>query len=269
MRALSKLPAATAKSLRGVIFDLDGTLLTDGALTLEAYSALHALRGSGLRLIACTGRPAGWGEVIQRQWPIDLAVTENGAVSFHSISSDGVNGRVQRIDRLDEDQRQARRERLLAIVAELAERFGDAELADDNHSRQSDVTFDIGEHCQLAPERVAEICQAAEQLGARTFESSILLHITLDTDDKASGTLHAMSQALDEDPSAALTRYAFVGDSANDEACFSAFRTTFGVRNVTPHLARLTVAPGYGSTREASRGFAEIAELLLFLREAT
>jgi HAD superfamily hydrolase (TIGR01484 family) len=260
VRALSRMPAATAKSLRGIVFDLDGTLLTDGALTLEAYSALHALHSSGLRLVACTGRPASWGEVMQRQWPIDLAVTENGAICFHSV-----DGRVQRIDRLDEEQRQARRERLLSIVEQLGERFGDAQLADDNLSRQSDVTFDIGD---VPPDRVEEIRSAAVALGAHCFQSSMHLHITLDTDDRASGTLHALARAFDEDPSAALTRYAFIGNSANDEACFSAFRTTFGVRNVVPDLPRLTVAPGYGSTREAGAGFSEIAELLLFLRES-
>ena len=45
------------------------------------YDALWDLSDAGLRLVAVTGRPSGWGEVIARQWPIDGAVTENGAVT--------------------------------------------------------------------------------------------------------------------------------------------------------------------------------------------
>ena len=59
MLPLARLTADEARRLRGVIFDLDDTLLDHGALGEAAYSALFRLRASGLRLIACTGRPAG------------------------------------------------------------------------------------------------------------------------------------------------------------------------------------------------------------------
>src|SRR5262249_59883715 len=71
-----------ARRLTGVVFDLDDTLLDHGELAEAAYRALFRLREAGLRLVACTGRPAGWGEVLARQWPIDAVVVENGAVAF-------------------------------------------------------------------------------------------------------------------------------------------------------------------------------------------
>jgi hypothetical protein len=80
MKALSMLPPADARGLVGLLFDLDDTVLSHGVLTREAYEAIWSLHEAGLRLVAVTGRPSGWGEVIARQWPIDGAVTENGAV---------------------------------------------------------------------------------------------------------------------------------------------------------------------------------------------
>jgi hypothetical protein len=262
MKPLGALPPSDARALGGLVFDLDDTLLTHGALTADAYVALSALAAADLRLIACTGRPAAWGDVIARQWPVDLAVTENGAVAFHR---DG--GGVARIDRLDAQARSARRRALDAIVVELRARFEDAAMADDSAFRVSDAAFDIGERQRMDPARVAELRAAARALGARTFESTIHLHVTLDADDKASGTLHALGRLFGEDVSSALARYAFVGDSANDEACFAAFRTTFAVRNVDSQLARLTVSPVYVSDKERGAGFAQIAELLLLFRE--
>lgn len=263
MRPLETLPAEVARTLVGIVFDLDGTVLTDGALTPEAYRALHDLRAAGLKLVACTGRPAAWGQVLLRQWPVDLAVTENGAVSF---VRDGA--RLRRIERASGAERAKRRASLQEIVQALAREFSDAELTDDNLGRLSDVTFDIGEARQLPPERVAAIEHAARALGARTFTSSVHLHVTLETDDKATGTLHALAVALGEDPTAALARWAFVGDSANDAACFAAFRTTLAVANVRADLPRLTVAPGWASTRACGAGFADIAARLCALRRS-
>ena len=211
--------------------------------------------------MACTGRPAGWGEVIARQWPIDLAVTENGAVSFRRDS-----GGVARIDRVAVAERDRRRQRLVDAADQLGRRFTDVELADDNRARLTDVTFDIGERHEVSADRVGAMRQAAAALGARTFRSSIHLHVTFDTDDKASGTLFALAAACAVDPSAALSRYAFVGDSANDEACFSAFRTTFGVGNIATELGGLTVGPRYLSDGECGTGFAEIAATIVALR---
>ena len=54
MKPLSALPRDDARALLGLVFDLDDTLLTRGALASDAYVALHALASNGLRLIACT-----------------------------------------------------------------------------------------------------------------------------------------------------------------------------------------------------------------------
>ncbi len=263
MRPLAELATSEVRRLLGVVFDLDGTLLTDGALTLEAYGSLFALRASGLRLVACTGRPAGVGAVIARQWPIDLAVTENGAIAFRREGS-----RVSVTDSLTNDARLARQQQLQAIVARLCRNFPDIPLADDHRTRQTDAAFDVGETVQIPPLRVAELRRAVADEGARSYESSIHVHATLEADDKASGTVRALVRAYREDATTVLSRYAFVGDSGNDEACFSAFHTTLGVANVLPWVRRLSVPPRFVASSTQGAGFVAIARKLLQLREA-
>jgi hydroxymethylpyrimidine pyrophosphatase-like HAD family hydrolase len=261
MRPLSELGAEEARRLRGLLFDLDDTLLSHGVLTRAAYDALFGLRDAGLALVAVTGRPSGWGEVLVRQWPIDGCVTENGAV--HVVRE----GRgVARIDRCDADERRERTVRLARLVARVREVVPEARLSDDAHARVSDVTWDIGERFTLAPERVRLVAREIAQAGARSSQSSVHLHATFDVDDKASGAVRFCALRLGEDPGAAVVRFAFAGDSGNDAACFAALRTTFGVANVRASLSRLSVTPRYVATREMGAGFAEIARAILAAR---
>ena len=51
MRPLSALPSSEARRLRGLLFDLDDTLLTHGRLTRAAYDALFDLHDAGLKLV--------------------------------------------------------------------------------------------------------------------------------------------------------------------------------------------------------------------------
>ncbi len=264
MRPLASLPADEARRLRGLLFDLDDTALSHGVLTRDAYDAMWDLHDAGLSLVAVTGRPSGWGEVLARQWPIAGAVTENGAVH---LVRDG-HGGVARKDSCGPEERKERRAKLDAIVADVRVRVPEAALTDDAPMRLSDVTWDVGERVKLPPDRVAAVCAVIDAHGARRTQSSVHLHASFDTDDKASGALRFLSRELGVDAGAALATFAFVGDSGNDAACFNAFRTTFGVANVAASLARLTMPPRYVASREMGDGFAEIARGILARRSA-
>ncbi|MGO8998015.1 MAG: HAD family hydrolase [Polyangiaceae bacterium] len=264
LEALSKDDLRGLRSLAGILFDLDDTLLSHGVLTRAAYDALWDLRDAGLRLVAVTGRPSGWGEVIARQWPIDGAVTENGAVV---IAREGSG--VARFERCDDVERRTRRARLARIVEGVREAVPEARLTDDVDARRADVTWDIGERVRLPEDRVAAIVRMIAAAGARSFASSVHVHATYDTDDKASGAVAYLARAFGEDPGAVTgARWAFVGDSGNDAACFSAFRTTFAVANVRSHLARIPVTPRYVARAEMGEGFAEIARTIVASRTA-
>ena len=258
MKPAAELPEL---ALDGLLFDLDDTVLSHGILGRAAYDAIWKMHESGLRLVAVTGRPSGWGEVIARQWPIDGAVTENGAVH---VVREG-KGVAVRFDGT-EDEVATRRARLAALVAQVAQELPEAKLADDNHARRSDVAWDINEREKLAPESVARLDAIAHAAGARTTRSSVHLHATFEKDDKASGVVRFLRERWGVDAGRALIRYAFVGDSGNDAACFSAFRHTFGVANVRKYIGGLSVPPRWIASRDMGDGFAEIAEVLVSRR---
>src|SRR5438045_9056168 len=82
MRALAGFPSEARRRIRFVLLDIDDTLTTEGRLSADAYAALERLSQHGLRVIAVTGRPAGWCDLIARFWPVDAVVGENGAFYF-------------------------------------------------------------------------------------------------------------------------------------------------------------------------------------------
>jgi HAD superfamily hydrolase (TIGR01484 family) len=264
MRPLSALTAEAARQIAGVVFDLDDTVLDRGLLGEAAYGALFRLREVGLRLVACTGRPAGWGEVLARQWPIDAIVVENGALAWVAETEAGGEHRVRAIT-ADRALR-GRRAELLRLGEELVGRFPEAALADDNDARLTDVTVDIGEHRRVDEGAVRAMRAIARERGVRTLASSVHLHLTHAADDKATGTVRLLTERFGEDATGARVRYAFVGDSGNDAAPFAAFALTFGVANVRAHLRGLTVPPRYVAGAPMGRGFAEVAARLAALR---
>ena len=110
MKPLSELRAPGR--IRGLLFDIDDTLTTDGRLTAEAYSALEALKQSGRIVVPITGRPAGWCDHIARMWPVDAVVGENGAFYFR-LSEGKLLKRYQ-----DDDRTRAGKHGRLAAIGE-------------------------------------------------------------------------------------------------------------------------------------------------------
>ncbi|NUO48353.1 MAG: HAD-IIB family hydrolase [Polyangiaceae bacterium] len=261
MLPLDRLGSEEARAIDTFAFDLDDTLLDHGRLGLEAYGALFELRRSGLDLVAITGRPSGFAEVIARQWPVTAAVAENGAVAWMRDAG----GRVQVIDAMSTELRAQRRAELLAIANRVLERFTELAFADDNWARRTDVALDIGEHRKVDPTIVDEARAFAESLGARTFASSVHTHLTFELGDKATG-FDAAVRALGRDPQGAFARAAFAGDSGNDAAAFAAFGLTFGVSNIEAHVAKLPKLPRYVASLPMGKGFAEIAARIVALR---
>jgi hydroxymethylpyrimidine pyrophosphatase-like HAD family hydrolase len=82
MRAIADMTKDEAARIRFVLMDIDDTLTREGKLPAASYGALWALKEAGLRVIPVTGRPAGWCDLIAREWPVDGVVGENGALAF-------------------------------------------------------------------------------------------------------------------------------------------------------------------------------------------
>jgi len=255
MQSLTSLPQAEARALRGVLFDLDDTLLDHGKLTEVAYSALFRLRESGLELYVVTGRPLAWVRLVGRLFPVDGGVGENGGVMV------GPGGRT--LDAVSPVERERRTLRLAELVREIRREFPELEPPDDASERLSDYTFDVGETRQVEPAVVERVSAFARERGATVHVSSVHLHVGFDAVDKASGAVRMLRALKGVDPTAALHRYAFVGDSENDAACFGAFHTTVGVANLR---GLPTLAPRFITEAPRGRGVAELARVLGALR---
>jgi hypothetical protein len=205
--------------------------------------------------------------VITRQWPIDAAIAENGAVALAKKKpTEGAGSRVSVVFPEDLAASGRRRRELIELAEELVLRWPDAALADDNHARATDVTLDIGEFRRVRAEDVAAMREEAARLGVFTLASSVHLHLSFDAVDKATGTLRLLEAWFGEEASAAKASYAFVGDSGNDAAAFAAFQTTIGVANVRACLALLPVPPKYITRADMGRGFAELGTHLVNVR---
>ncbi|HLV67780.1 MAG TPA: HAD-IIB family hydrolase [Polyangiaceae bacterium] len=260
MQPLTRIPRAALARLRGLAFDLDDTLLDEGRLLPEALEALYALSEAGYELYAVTGRPQSFGGVLMRQWPLDAAVTENGAIAFRRAGR-----RVLRVDRLSAPERAERRAALERLVRRVRERHPELVPADDVEGRLSDYTFDIGEHERAPAELVQAARSSALALGAAVTSSSVHLHVSLDRADKASGFVRLVRELHELDPARARLEYAFIGDSENDAACFAAFHVTIGVSNLS---GRPTLPPRFVTRGARAAGFVEAAQFLISARRS-
>jgi len=254
MRPIESLTPTEACRLHGLLFDLDDTLLDAAELREDAYSALYRLREAGLLLVAVTGRPAGWGSVLVRQWPVAAMVCENGAVAVLRGA-----GSADVVDSVDAETRRERRERLRSFARELEAVFSELRPTEDVDFRVTDYTFDIGERTRVDRKVVDAAALRARRAGFRTTVSTVHLHLTLDGDDKASGTIRTLRLLRDVDPTVARWRYGYVGDSENDAPCFAAFHTTVAPANFR---GRLTVPPRFVTHEPRGAGFAEAAAVI-------
>jgi HAD superfamily hydrolase (TIGR01484 family) len=258
VQPIRALPSAVARSLLGVCFDVDDTVTRHGVLEAAAYGALFELKQAGLKLIAVTGRPLGFAEVLARMWPLDAAVGENGA-GF--CAREGVRTRVAYWDAPELRAQQAAR--LARLRARVARELPEVQVASDGWARRCDLAFDVGEEVQLPRARVEQLVAIIEAEGARATVSSVHAHAQYGDHDKARGVARAAQELWGLDAQALRGRFLFVGDSGNDAAAFAWFEHSAAVANVARFLDRLPVAPGFVAQAECGAGFAEIARCVL------
>jgi hypothetical protein len=261
MRPLSEIDPSVLARVEGVVFDVDDTLTRDGRVERVAFDALWRLSEAGLVLVAVTGRPLGWTDVMAMQWPIDLAVGENGA---------GWSWQAQRALHAGYFHDGATRAEHTALLdrvrARVAEAMPHVKLAIDQHARRCDLAFDVGEREDLPREQIDALVALVEALGARCPVSTVHAHVIPGDWDKACGVVRALAEARSIAVDPGRERFLFVGDSGNDAAAFEAFPLSVGVANVRNHLDRLPVPPAWVTGDDRGRGFAELAGALLSAR---
>ena len=261
MRPLTDLQAA---GIRGLFFDIDDTLTSDGRLTAPAYTALERWKAAGRIAVPVTGRPAGWCDHIARMWPVDAVVGENGAFYFRYDTAKRLL--VKRFLQ-DDATRAANRMGLASIGARILAAVPGCALASDQLYRETDLAIDFCEDVPPLPlveaERIADLMRA-EGLTARI--SSIHVNGWFGDYDKLGMARLLLATDFGLDRAAQDRGVLFVGDSPNDEPMFRGFPQSVGVANVREHKGRIAHLPAYVTAAHSGEGFVELARHVLAAR---
>jgi len=159
MKPIAAMSSEEARGVRYILMDIDDTLTREGKLLSSSYSALWKLKEAGLKVIPVTGRPAGWCDLIAREWPVDGVVGENGALAFwEEPASGGPSASGEKQNRLpvlkaEYHPNAVRNDHpVLARVKERAfAEFPELRLAKDQFARLFDLALDFAEEDPVLP----------------------------------------------------------------------------------------------------------------------
>jgi hypothetical protein len=264
VKPLATLPPDVARRVRAVLTDIDDTLTEHGRLPARSYATMERLKAAGLLVIPVTGRPAGWCDLIAREWPVDGVVGENGAFWFRY--DDAARRMIRRHERPDR-LRGADRHRLDAIAAEVLREVPGAAVSADQGFRSVDLAIDFCEDVpRLPPGEIDRIVGIFERHGATAKVSSIHVNGWFGTHDKLTTSLRMLVEEFGIDADAARERVVFVGDSPNDAPMFGHFPLAAGVANLLDFGDRVSALPGYVTLGRSADGFVELADRLISAR---
>lgn len=255
MQPFENIPQPTAAALKYVLCDIDDTITSAGKLTAPAYAALWRLYEAGIDVVPVTGRPAGWCDMIVRQWPVKAVVGENGAFvnymeggQLHTYTHPAVH----------EDAA----EKLAAIRDTVLAAIPDSRVAKDQFARRYDLAIDFAEDPPRlgldTAGRIRDICLSA---GAEAKVSSIHVNTWFGKYDKLDTTLRFFGEILGEQ--GLEQKLIFFGDSPNDEPMFKHFPICCGVANIRAFQASMKYLPAYVTDLPGGAGFAQAVESLL------
>jgi HAD superfamily hydrolase (TIGR01484 family) len=259
LQPLSALTPGAARSLVGILTDIDDTLTLHGRIVPAAFYAMARAQAAGLAIVPVTGRPAGWCDHVARMWPCEGVVGENGGLWFFMRG-----GKLVRAFAQPAAVRRENAARLLAIREAVLREVPGCALASDQPYRELDLAVDFCEDVPPLPEAdIDRIVDVFSRFGATAKVSSIHVNGWFGTFDKLSGFL-GLCAALDL-PSAA-DKWAYAGDSANDAPMFAHFSASVGVANVDRWLPRIPTPPAFRTEGEGGHGFAQLVDRILALR---
>lgn len=247
--------------MRGVFTDIDDTITTAGRITAGVLDAMERLRDAGLLVVPITGRPAGWCDMIARQWPVDAVVGENGALYYRYDQS---ARRMLRCYAVSPDALARNQERLAGIRDEILEAVPGAAVSADQAFRVADLAIDFCEDVEpLNAEQVQRIVDIFTAHGATAKVSSIHVNGWFGNYDKLTMTKTLMAEQFSVDLDAHKALYAFAGDSPNDAPMFRYFPNAAGVANLREFLGQCDAAPSWITPSARGAGFIELVDHIL------
>lgn len=262
MTPLESWPLAERARIRGVLTDIDDTLTTDGALSVEARDALQRLQDAGLPVFAITGRPAGWSEPFALDWPVQAIVAENGAVALWRDAQ----GRLAKDWLQDAATRAHNYQHLQTVAQAVLRQVPQARLATDSPGRETDIAIDHSEFARLDEADIARVVALMREGGLNATVSSIHINGWIGGHHKLEGARWIVRQRLGRDLDDERDRWVYVGDSTNDALMFGHCPHSVGVANIARFWHALAHRPRYITQGERGAGFAEVAQALLAAR---
>jgi HAD superfamily hydrolase (TIGR01484 family) len=262
MRPIGSLTRDEARAIRFALMDIDDTITEKGRLGAESYASLWRLEETGLIVVPITGRPAGWCDLIVREWPVDGIVGENGAFAFY------LNGGRREelfhpkatIKNTDPVFTQMRESALAGVPG--------SRIAKDQFCRLFDIAFDFAEESPILPLssaiRLKEIC---ESFGARSKISSIHVNSWFGNYDKLSMTELFLKSKFGYDSISDNESVMFFGDSPNDEPMFARFKFSCVVSDLERYEGSINAYPGFITEARNAAGFCEGVTQLLKMRD--
>ena len=265
MQPLSLWPANDRRQITGVFTDIDDTLTTEGAITQDALQALDALKNTGLHVIAITGRSVGWSEPFARSWPVDAIVAENGSAAL--VRQARARGTGDGLCRLYQQQDATTRARNFARMQQVSQRIlrevPGSTQSQDSPGRETDIAIDHSEFSHLAPAQIAQAVRIMQSEGMSATVSSIHINGWYGTHNKLVGARWIVRELFNRNLDDEMLRWAYVGDSTNDQLMFEAFPHSIGVANIRRFAHELVHKPRFITQTERGAGFAEVADALL------
>lgn len=247
------------RGIIGAFFDIDDTFSSDGKIAAEAYASIWDLKGAGKVVVPITGRPAGWCDHIARMWPVDAVVGENGA--FYFMLKDG---RMAKCYTADRAERIVYKKKLAHIREEVLREVPGAGIASDQDYREFDLAIDFCEDVKpLSGEEIDKIVAIFDKYGANTKISSIHINGWFGGYDKLTTAKKYVRGELGINLDLENKKFAFCGDSPNDEPMFEYFENSVGVANVLDFAGRLKSFPKYITAGRSGTGFVEFANRLI------
>ena len=266
--SISKLTREQVAPITHLLFDFDDTVTWAGQLPEEAANALYRAHEAGFQLMAVTGRPAAWAEMLMRLFPFEAAVAETGAICFYRET---LPGKVSVLHTIDSPaERQAQTQKRLGIAHTILSELPEARLALDNMGRIYDSAFDLVEDGPPVNEKTQQAIHARlEAEGLFWAQSSVHINFFWQAFNKTTMVQRYFEEIGGQPWAQWSSHFIYFGDSTNDGPLFRAIPLSIGVANIANYLPLLQkdgATPSYITEKQGGHGFAEAIAHLIRLK---
>jgi hydroxymethylpyrimidine pyrophosphatase-like HAD family hydrolase len=195
----------------------------------------------------------------------------NGALALRAVTNNSESSDPAALSKLyqqDDTTRKANFVRMQNVAARVLREVPGTSLAQDSAGRETDIAIDHSEFTQLPPERIAQVVHILQSEGMNATVSSIHINGWFGAHNKWDGARWIVRELFGRDLKAEINRWAYVGDSTNDQLMFEAFAHSIGVANICHFEAQLMHKPRYVTAGERGAGFAEVVSAILAGRKS-